>query len=278
MFFAYLSGEGLKNCVFFEIKRYFFGFSNYFLYLCALSTACKTLFVIFTMNKIPIYLIFGVILLLFAFPIARDITIIKEQSDLMIEPKQQMRNGNAMPSYNFRSTSTLLDYQWQANTTFHTTSNSRPYLSDKNTFYLPTITSNRKFASYSSHPITTSYGALTTNKHTNELSHASQANSPHSAIATQSRALTAQLHKATYIPFSAATPSEITAQHIDNQTQPAAIRGRQNGFPHPSDPDQSLESPVGEPRIMLIFAAAAAILITIRKQLQQQRISRDRRY
>lgn len=221
------------------------------------------------MNKIPIYLIFGVILLLFAFPIARDITIIKEQSDLMIEPKQQMRNGNAMPSYNFRSTSVLMDYQWQANTTFHSTSSSQPYLSDNNTFYLPTITSNRKFGSYSSHPIIVSYNALATHKPTNELSHASQANSPHSAIATQSRALTAQLHRATYIPFSAATPSEITAQHIDNQTQPAAIRGRQNGFPHPSDPEQSTESPVGEPWIMLIFAVIVAATTTLRKRLQK---------
>ena len=227
------------------------------------------------MNKFSIYLIFGILLLLFAFPIARDITIIKEQSDLMIEPKQQMRNGNVMPSYNFRSTSTLLNYQWQANTTFHTKSNSRPYLSDNNTFYLPTITSNRKFDSYSSHPLS-SYGASVAHsmKSNEEFSSASQSASSSSASIAHARALTAQLHKTTYVPFSAATPSDITAQQIDNQSQPAAIRGRQNGFPHPGDPDQSTESPVGEPWIMLIFAAIAALFVALRNKWLQQKISR----
>lgn len=68
-------------------------------------------------------------------------------------------------------------------------------------------------------------------------------------------------------PFSNALPSESNTSFAGDT--PDGISNRKNGFFTPSDPDQSTESPVGEPWIMLIFAAVAALTITLRKRLQK---------
>ena len=69
-------------------------------------------------------------------------------------------------------------------------------------------------------------------------------------------------------PFSNALPSEVSTSFAGDT--PDGISNRKNGFVTPSDPgDRSEESPVGEPWIMLIFAAAAALTITLRKRLQK---------
>lgn len=76
-------------------------------------------------------------------------------------------------------------------------------------------------------------------------------------------------HRSTvYQPFSNTLPSESNTSFAGDA--PKGITGRKNGFITPSDPgDRSEESPVGEPWIMLIFAAAAALTITLRKRLQK---------
>ena len=69
-------------------------------------------------------------------------------------------------------------------------------------------------------------------------------------------------------PFSNELPSESNTSFAGSN--PDGISNRKNGFFTPDDPgDRSEESPVGEPWIMLIFAAAAAATITLRKRLQK---------
>jgi hypothetical protein len=68
-------------------------------------------------------------------------------------------------------------------------------------------------------------------------------------------------------PFSNDLPSESNTSFAGST--PDGISNRKNGFITPSDPNTSTESPVGEPWIMLIFAAAAAAIITLRKRLQK---------
>ena len=164
----------------------------------------------------------------------------------------------------------MRDYHWDQNTTYYHAPSSTPSLREGTDFYVPTLVSNRKFESFTPNPIISNLdGAAHYASHFQNENDAASQSAYANAIQAQAHALTAQAHSAAYIPFGNTTPSEVTAQIIDNQSQPAAIRGRQNGFPHPSDPDQSKESPVGEPWIMLIFAVIAAATITLRKRLQK---------
>ena len=68
-------------------------------------------------------------------------------------------------------------------------------------------------------------------------------------------------------PFNNELPSESNTSFAGGN--PDGISNRKNGFITPSDPNTSTESPVGEPWIMLIFAAVAALTITLRKRLQK---------
>ena len=228
------------------------------------------------MNKISNILILWGILLLILLPTTWYLKNEATESAHVFDPITRSKSYDSdLPEYSFRSTSTMRDYHWDKNTTYYSASSSIQTLREGTDFYVPSLVSNRKFESYTPNPIVSNLDGAThyANHFQNESDAASQS-AYANAIQAQALAMTAQAYSAAYIPFGNTTPSEVTAQIIDNQTHPAAIRGRQNGFPHPSDPDQSLESPVGEPWIMLIFAAAAAILVPVRKRLQQQRISR----
>ena len=71
-------------------------------------------------------------------------------------------------------------------------------------------------------------------------------------------------HSTIYEPFTSNTPSS-------NNNAPAGITGRKNtintgGFGTETDPNASNQSPIGEPWIMLAFAAIAAVVITLRKK------------
>ena len=71
-----------------------------------------------------------------------------------------------------------------------------------------------------------------------------------------------------YEPFTTTTPSSQSA------SAPSNISGRRNsidtgGFGTLPDPNQSTQSPVGEPWIMLIFACIAAAILTLRNRLQK---------
>lgn len=68
-----------------------------------------------------------------------------------------------------------------------------------------------------------------------------------------------------YEPFSNETPSS------NGSNAPADITGRKNtintgGFGTEPDPNASNKSPIGEPWILLAFAAVAAVVIRLRKK------------
>ena len=71
-----------------------------------------------------------------------------------------------------------------------------------------------------------------------------------------------QYHSTIYEPFSSSTPSYSGS----NNDQSSGMGGRRNAFGHPDDPNKDQESPIGEPWIMLVFAALAAVGIALRKK------------
>lgn len=76
-----------------------------------------------------------------------------------------------------------------------------------------------------------------------------------------------QYHSTIYEPFSSSTPSYSGS----NNDQSSGMGGRKNtintgGFGTESDPNASNQSPIGEPWIMLVFAALAAVGIALRKK------------
>ena len=71
-----------------------------------------------------------------------------------------------------------------------------------------------------------------------------------------------QYHSTIYEPFSSSTPS----YGGSNNDQSSGMGGRRNAFGHPDDPNKDSESPIGEPWIMLVFAALAAVGIALRKK------------
>lgn len=74
-----------------------------------------------------------------------------------------------------------------------------------------------------------------------------------------------QAYKSTiYEPFSSATPS--SDANGSNNGNARGMSGRRNAFENPDDPNRDPESPIGEPWIMLAFAAMAAVALTLRKK------------
>ena len=72
-----------------------------------------------------------------------------------------------------------------------------------------------------------------------------------------------------YEPFNDTPPSESG----NSNSGPKGISGRKNGFINPSDPgeEQTGEgSPVGEPWILLLFAAVAAVVVAWRQKRKAQ--------
>ena len=68
---------------------------------------------------------------------------------------------------------------------------------------------------------------------------------------------------AVYEPFDDTPPSE------SGNGEPRGISGRKNAFINPADPDEENRghgSPVGEPFVLLLFAAVAAVFVAIRKK------------
>ena len=65
---------------------------------------------------------------------------------------------------------------------------------------------------------------------------------------------------AVYEPFNDTPPSE-------SGNAPRGISGRKNAFINPSDPGNIGEgSPVGEPLVLLLFAAVAAVVVFVRQR------------
>ena len=66
-----------------------------------------------------------------------------------------------------------------------------------------------------------------------------------------------------YTPFSSDAPY---SDANSGSNGPARISNRKNGFENPSDPERDPESPIGEPWILLAFAAAAAGVVYIKRR------------
>ena len=65
-----------------------------------------------------------------------------------------------------------------------------------------------------------------------------------------------------YTPFSSDAPGSSN----DGNNGPSRISNRKNGFDNPADPERDPESPIGEPWILLAFAAAAAGVVYIKRR------------
>ena len=101
----------------------------------------------------------------------------------------------------------------------------------------------------------------------NFQSTSSYLNSSSPQTVEQTAAAPQQAYKSTiYEPFSSATPS---SDANGSNSGPNNISGRKNGFLDPGDANKDpehTEYPIGEPWIMLAFAAMAAVVITLRKK------------
>ena len=90
---------------------------------------------------------------------------------------------------------------------------------------------------------------------------------PHAMQATQvSTAPSYQSYESTiYTPFSSDAPY---SDANSGSNGPARINGRKNtgDFGHPDDPFKDPNSPIGEPWILLAFAAAAAGVVYIKRR------------
>ena len=71
-----------------------------------------------------------------------------------------------------------------------------------------------------------------------------------------------------YEPFATETPSQYTdgGSESGSSSSPSKITNRKNGFVDRPDTPPAPGSPIGEPWIMLAFAAMAAIAIALRKK------------
>lgn len=101
----------------------------------------------------------------------------------------------------------------------------------------------------------------------NFQSTSSYLNSSSPQTVEQTTAAPQQAYKSTiYEPFSSATPS---SDANGSNSGPNNISGRKNGFLDPGDANKDSENteyPIGEPWIMLAFAAMAAVVIRLRKK------------
>ena len=101
----------------------------------------------------------------------------------------------------------------------------------------------------------------------NFQSTSSYLNSSSPQTVEQTAAAPQQAYKSTiYEPFSSATPS---SDANGSNSGPNNISGRKNGFLDPGDANKDSEHteyPIGEPWIMLAFAAMTAVALTLRKK------------
>mgnify|MGYP006874836330 CR=1 FL=1 len=99
----------------------------------------------------------------------------------------------------------------------------------------------------------------------NFQSTSSYLNSSSPQTVEQTAAAPQQAYKSTiYEPFSSGTPS--SDANGSNNGNARGMSGRRNAFENPDDPNRDPEPPIGEPWIMLAFAAMTAGVITLRKK------------
>ena len=205
------------------------------------------------MNKLTTYLIWGVFALMIAYLPMQFMETYIDQPHYQLSHSTPNQSNNPYPTLlPFRSTS--LEIRDNSTQTISYESNSPSAYLHSPAFSNSVFTHKQRVQSTSSAPSVgyneyVNYARMTYNKE--------QTLNQQSLPAI--RIVTAQSHSAAYIPFGNTTPSEATAQAIDNQTTPSSIRGRQNAFITPDDPgDRSEQAPIGDPCAMLLFATIAA--------------------
>lgn len=171
-------------------------------------------------------------------------------------PKQiSTRITGTSSGASFRSTSSLMERsEWvsaiqfpKASTHFSSSNAMRIYAS-----------SSGHMQSFGANPISNSYTMAT---------HTSGYSSPSSSSAVLS--LTSA--SGNYASPVAAAFSNDAPTTIEGREAVQQIRPKQNAFPSfPEGGDQSNQSPVGEPWVMLLFAAVAAIVIAVRRRKLQK--------
>ena len=171
-------------------------------------------------------------------------------------PKQiSTRITSTSSGASFRSTSSMMERsEWVSAIQFPQAST---YSSSSNAMRIYASSSGR-IQSFGANPISNSYTMATnTSGHSN----------PSSSSAVLSLTSTSGSYAS---PVSAAFSNDAPAT-IEGREAMQQIRPKQNAFPSfPEGGEQSNQSPVGEPWVMLLFAAVAAVIMAVRRRKVQK--------
>ena len=171
-------------------------------------------------------------------------------------PKQiSTRITSTSSGASFRSTSSMMERsEWVSAIQFPQAST---YSSSSNAMRIYASSSGR-IQSFGANPISNSYTMAT---------HTSGHSNPSSSSAVLSLTSTSGSYAS---PVSEAFSNDAPAT-IEGREAMQQIRPKQNAFPSfPEGGEQSKESPVGEPWVMLLFAAVAAVIMAVRRRKVQK--------
>lgn len=171
-------------------------------------------------------------------------------------PKQiSTRITSTSSGASFRSTSSMMERsEWVSAIQFPQAST---YSSSSNAMRIYASSSGR-IQSFGANPISNSYTMAT---------HTSGHSNPSSSSAVLSLTSTSGSYAS---PVSAAFSNDAPTT-IEGREAVQQIRPKQNAFPSfPEGGKPSEESPVGEPWVMLLFAAVAAVIMAVRRRKVQK--------
>lgn len=171
-------------------------------------------------------------------------------------PKQiSTRITSTSSGASFRSTSSMMERsEWVSAIQFPQAST---YSSSSNAMRIYASSSGR-IQSFGANPISNSY-TMATNT------------SGHSNPSSSSAVLSLTSTSGSYASPVAAAFSNDAPTTIEGREAVQQIRPKQNAFPSfPEGGEQSKESPVGEPWVMLLFAAVAAVIMAVRRRKVQK--------
>lgn len=171
-------------------------------------------------------------------------------------PKQiSTRITSTSSGASFRSTSSMMERsEWVSAIQFPQAST---YSSSSNAMRIYASSSGR-IQSFGANPISNSYTMAT---HT----------SGHSNPSSSSAVLSLTSTSGSYASPVAAAFSNDAPTTIEGREAVQQIRPKQNAFPSfPEGGEPSNQSPVGEPWVMLLFAAVAAVIMAVRRRKVQK--------
>jgi hypothetical protein len=171
-------------------------------------------------------------------------------------PKQiSTRITSTSSGASFRSTSSMMERsEWVSAIQFPQVST---YSSSSNAMRIYALSSGH-IQSFGANPISNSYTMAT---HT----------SGHSNPSSSSAVLSLTSTSGSYASPVAAAFSNDAPTTIEGREAVQQIRPKQNAFPSfPEGGEHSTQSPVGEPWVMLLFAAVAAVIMAVRRRKVQK--------